>query len=287
MASSLIRRRQDLAAVAVVALVFVAQLTVFFVIDNLWLAALCVFALLFAQISCGAICHNHHHANIFRWRPLNRLLEIVLFLQTGTSPFSWTLHHNIGHHHHYLHPQQDPSSWRHRDGRPMTRWYYDLVNAAMIYPEIWRIGPSRPRLFARFKRMLVISNLVLLCFLLIDPVMALIVFIAPMPIMLVLLLDNTWLQHSGLDTRHHLTASRNVENRLYNLTSWNLGYHAAHHLRPGVHWSALPALHATIRPQIPPHLITTSVFGLPSAAERALRGATASANDDTQTGEPA
>jgi beta-carotene hydroxylase len=100
--------------------------------------------------------------------------------------------------------------------------------------------------------------------------MALIVFVAPMLTLLVLLLDNTYLQHSGLALDNHLVASRNVENRLYNLTSWNLGFHAAHHMRPGIHWTELPALHAQIRPQIPPHLITTSVFGLPSAAERAL-----------------
>lgn len=287
MTTPLIRHRRDAAAVALVVLVFAAQLAVFFLVDTLWLAALCVFGLMFAQISCGAVCHNHHHVNIFSSRPLNRCLEIILYLQTGTSPFSWTIHHNLGHHRHYLQPAQDPSSWRHKDGRPMARLYYDFVNAAMIYPEIWRIGKQRPRLFARFKKMLVLSNLVLLGFLLIDPVMTLIVFVAPMPIMLVLLLDNTFLQHSQLDTGHHLTASRNVENRLYNLTSWNLGYHAAHHMRPNAHWTTLPALHANIRAQIPPRLITTSMLGMPSAAECALREAGALRYIDAQTGEPA
>lgn len=277
----LFRHRADIPAVLYVLTVFALQLSVFFLVENLWLAAGCAFVLMLAQVSCGAICHNHHHVNIFTWRPLNRLLEVIMYLQTGTSPYSWTIHHNIGHHHEYLHPDRDPSAWQHRDGRPMSRLYYDFVQAARIYPEIWRIGREHPIPFARFKRMFVVSNLALLAFLLVDPVMALIVFVAPMLILLVLLLDNTYLQHSHLALDNHLVASRSVENRLYNLTSWNLGYHVAHHLKPGIHWTELPALHAKIRSQIPPHLITTSVFGLPSAEERALR-----AQEQSRTGTP-
>lgn len=270
MTQPVFRHRADIPAALYVLAVFGLQLAVFFLVDDLWLAAFCAFLLMLAQISCGAICHNHHHVNIFTRRPLNRALEVVMYLQTGTSPYSWTIHHNIGHHHEYLHPKADPSAWSHPDGRRMHRLYYDFVQAARIYPEIWRIGREHPALFARFKRMFVISNLALLLFVVIDPAMALIVFVAPMLTLLVLLLDNTYLQHSGLALDNHFVASRNVENRLYNLTSWNLGFHAAHHMRPGIHWTELPALHAQIRPQIPPHLITTSVFGLPSAAEREL-----------------
>lgn len=266
----LFRHRADIPAALYVLAVFALQLAVFFLVDDLRIAAGYAFVLTIAQVSCGAICHNHHHVNLFTWRPANRLIEVVMYLQTGTSPYSWTLHHNIGHHHEYLHPERDPSAWTHRDGRRMSRLYYDFVQAARIYPEIWKIGRSHPILFARFQRMFVVSNLVLLGFVLLDPLMALIVFVLPMLALLVLLLDNTYLQHSGLALDNHLVASRNVENRLYNLTSWNLGYHAAHHVRPGLHWSELPALHQQIRDQIPPYLITTSVFGLPSAAEKAM-----------------
>ncbi|MFZ5724511.1 MAG: fatty acid desaturase family protein [Pseudomonadota bacterium] len=275
MLTRLFRHRADIPAALFVLTVFGLQLAVFFLVDNPWHAAGWVAVLLLAQVSCGAICHNHHHVNIFTVRPLNRALEVVMYLQTGTSPLSWTIHHNIGHHREYLDPERDPSKWKHSDGRPMARLYYDFVNAALIYPEIWRIGRRHPELFARFKRLFVLSNLVLLGFFLLDPVMTLIVFVAPMLILLVLLLDNTFLQHSGLELDNHFVASRSVENRLYNLTSWNLGFHAAHHMHPGVHWTELPDLHARIRPQIPPHLITTSVLGLPSAAERALRARTA------------
>ncbi len=265
---SLFRHRSDIPAFLYVAAVFAVQLTVFFAVDSLWAVAACAFVLTIVQVSCGAICHNHHHVNVFTVRPLNRLFEVVLYLQTGTSPYSWTIHHNIGHHHEYLHPDRDPAAWRYPDGRRMHRLYYDFVQAARIYPEIWKIGRQHPVLFARFKRMFLISNLILLGFILLDPMRALLIFVLPMVALLVLLLDNTFLQHSGLALDNHLVASRNVENRIYNLTSWNLGYHTAHHMHPGVHWTELPALHARIRPDIPPHLITTNVFGLPSEAEK-------------------
>ena len=140
--------------------------------------------------------------------------------------------------------------WQEPDGSTMNRLKYDFYNALMIYPEIWKIGPRFPVLFSRFKRWLMISNMALLSFVLINPLNALIVFIGPMVIMLVVLLDNTFQQHSGLSTDNHLLASRNVEHPLYNFTSWNLGYHTAHHMYPGLHWAELPHVHASIRHRI-------------------------------------
>ncbi len=252
----ILKYREDFPAVVLVAAVALAQGAIFFAVDSHLAAAGWVALLLVIQVSSGAICHNHHHVNTFRRRWLNRLYEIVLYLQTGTSPFSWTLHHNIGHHGHYLDPEADPAPWLRADGTMMHRLEYDLINAARIYPEIMRIGRDHPELYRRFKRMFVLANLPLLVLFLLDPVRTLIVFLIPMVLLLVILLDNTWGQHAGTDTRDHFEASRNVELPLYNFTSWNLGYHTAHHLMPGLHWSRLPELHEKIRHRIPGHLIT-------------------------------
>jgi len=59
----------------------------------------------------------------------------------------------------------------------------------------------------------------------------------------------------GLESDEPLRAARSAIDPLYNLRTLNLGYHAAHHLRPGLHWSQLPALHAEIAGDIPPHLV--------------------------------
>lgn len=255
---SIIRHRADIPAVLLVLAVLAAQLCIFFLVDSHWLAAGWMLVLSGIQVSSGAICHNHHHVRTFTRPWLNRLYESMLYLQTGTSPFSWTIHHNIGHHGHYLDPHRDPSSWQHPDGTMMSRWYYDIYNALRVYPEIIRLGREHPHVYRKFKRMFVLANIPLAAFLVLDPVRACIVFLIPMALQILLLLDNTYGQHAGTDTDSHYVASRNVELPLYNLTSWNLGYHTAHHLYPGIHWSKLPEVHEKIRHRIPPELIANT-----------------------------
>lgn len=278
----ILKYRADAPAVLLVLAVMIAQLSIFFVVDSHLAAAGWVALLLMVQVSSGAICHNHHHLNTFRQRWLNRLYEIVLYLQTGTSPYSWTIHHNIGHHGHYLEPENDPAAWIKKDGRMMSRLRFDITNAAMIYPQIIRIGRRHPEAFSKFKRMFVLANIPLALFLMLDPLRALLVFVIPMLLLLVILLDNTWGQHAGTELDDHYVASRNVELPLYNLTSWNLGYHTAHHLLPGIHWSKLPELHEKIRHRIPGHLITRDPL-IQNQASRARESFNNAAG--TQTGQ--
>lgn len=258
--STIFRNRADIPAAALVLGTFAVQLWLFFSVNDPLALAGYAFLLAIVGVSSGAICHNHHHVNVFTRDWLNRPFEVIMYLQTGTSPFSWTIHHNIGHHHDYLDQSRDPARWQEKDGRTMSRIKYDVMNALLIYPEIWKIGQRFPVLFGRFKRWLLISNLVLLALLIINPVNALILFVIPMVAMLFILLDNTYQQHAGLSTHNHYVASRNVEHWLYNLTSWNLGYHTAHHMHPGVHWRQLPELHRRIRHRIPDELVTRNII---------------------------
>jgi fatty acid desaturase len=47
---------------------------------------------------------------------------------------------------------------------------------------------------------------------------------------------------------------------VFNLCTGNLGYHTAHHVKPGLHWSRLPEYHATIAHKIPAHLYLKAGF---------------------------
>lgn len=208
----------------------------------------------------GSISHNHHHFNTFRPRWMNRFYEVILFLETGIPPFGWTLHHNLGHHKDYLDQERDPSGWLDDNGTVMHRVKYDVYNALRVYPEIMRIGRRYPRVYRQFKRWTLVSLTVLALLIALKPLAALIIFVLPMPVMLLGLLDNTYQQHQDLDVSSDYTASRNTTNRLYNLISWNLGYHTAHHLRPSLHWSELPDFHARIRQQIPDSLVGNSLL---------------------------
>ena len=254
------RYQADIPPTLIVLGVLGVQLWAVFSLESLTALFTVAGVLLLFSACPGAISHNHHHCNTFRPRWMNRIYEVILFLETGIPPFGWTIHHNLGHHKHYLHPPDDPSGWQNPDGSTMNRIKYDLYNAARVYPEIIRIGRHRPKLLRRFLTWSTVSLAALGGLIALRPLPALIIFVLPMPIMLVGLLDNTFQQHQDLDTRSDYTASRNTTNRLYNLISWNLGYHTAHHLYPSAHWSKLPELHEQIRDRIPDHLVGDSVL---------------------------
>ena len=256
----LYRYREDIMPSLIVLGVFAIQLYTFFHIQSLWTVAAVMLGLLSFSAMPGSISHNHHHVPTFRSAWLNRPYEMLLFLETGVLPFAWTLHHNLGHHKDYLDQEKDPANWRLPDGRVMSRVRYDVVGALRIYPEIFRIGRDFPVLFRRFKVWSIVALALLGTFVLLDPVKALLLFIAPIPVMYLGLMDNTYMQHSDLDTSSELTASRNTTSRLYNFISWNLGYHTAHHMKPNVHWSRLPGVHARLAWQIPDGVKCDSVL---------------------------
>ncbi|MDP2226546.1 MAG: fatty acid desaturase [Moraxellaceae bacterium] len=254
------RYREDIAPSLVVLTIFAIQLATFFFVESLVVVAGIMLALLSCSALPGSISHNHHHVPTFTRPWMNRVYEVILFLEVGIPPYAWTLHHNLGHHKDYLDQEKDPANWRMADGRVMSRIRYDIVGVLRIYPEIWRIGRAHPMLFRRFKIWTSVALAVLGVFLLLDPAKALLLFVAPMPVMYLGLLDNTYMQHSDLDTGSHLSASRNTTSRLYNLISWNLGYHTAHHIKPYLHWSRLPEFDATLAPRMPEGVRCDSVL---------------------------
>jgi fatty acid desaturase len=62
-----------------------------------------------------------------------------------------------------------------------------------------------------------------------------------------------YLNHYGCDERSD-NPFEHANNSLawwFNYTTHNFGYHTAHHMRPGAHWTELPAIHQTIADRIP------------------------------------
>jgi fatty acid desaturase len=116
------------------------------------------------------------------------------------------------------------------------------------------IGRRFPKVYRKLKLMTVASSLPLLALAWANWKMALVVFVGPMVLALVNVARLGYEQHAGLEADDHLAASRNIESRLYNVLTFNSGYHTAHHLEPAVHWSRLPELHRRIRAGIPEEL---------------------------------
>jgi len=62
-----------------------------------------------------------------------------------------------------------------------------------------------------------------------------------------------YLNHYGCEEspENHYAVANNSLSRWFNFSTHNFGYHTAHHMRPGAHWTTLPEIHATFADKIP------------------------------------
>ena len=229
-----------------------------------WVAVASTVPLAIASFFIAPIHHHHQHLNVFRSPAANRVYDLALALQTGVAPYSWVLHHNLGHHAHYLqqrpHEQPDESTWTRASGAQMARLEYTLYILIRHQWDIVRIGLKYPKVFRRFLWMkLPLYGLAGAAFWL-QPWNTTFVFLVPGLLALTHTIWATYEHHAGCETDEHVAASVNRINALYNRVTGNLGYHTAHHMRPGMHWSLLPKLHAEIEARIPEQCVLTTFW---------------------------
>jgi fatty acid desaturase len=90
--------------------------------------------------------------------------------------------------------------------------------------------------------------LVILILIVVHPLAAVCLFLGPMAVSQFLTAVHSYYQHAGLDTNDPYGASFNYHGPFF---LYNIGYHTAHHLKPALHWSKLPAVHQEIEMRIP------------------------------------
>jgi len=68
------------------------------------------------------------------------------------------------------------------------------------------------------------------------------------------------LQHDGTEPASAYNHSRSFVGGVVNWLTFNNGYHAVHHERPGLHWSLTPAAHERLlAPHVDPRLVEPSL----------------------------
>ena len=240
----ILRQTVDIWAVLLIVSTGAIQLACYLLATDSWVRTLVMLSLVPACASIVAYNHNHIHLNTFTIAPLNRLLEIVIFLQTGNSPYASTLNHVLGHHATYLRPERDTLNWRRADGAAMTRVEYGIKRALSHYPSCFQIGrETRSLFYRRFLVYLAICLAILTTLVAYKPLAALQLYIVPMALMLFVLKWGAYPHHTGLPVSGDETASRTHTGSFYNWITWNSGYHAAHHFSQALHWSRLPEYH--------------------------------------------
>lgn len=258
-----LRYKADRRPVAYVHFTLALHVAVFFLAPT-WVAVLCVAPLAVLSMFVAAINHHHQHFNTFHSAWMNRIFDIALSLQTGIAPYSWVLHHNLGHHRNYLnqrpHPEPDESRWTRRDGSQMGRIEYTIDLLLNHQIDILRIGRRYPKYLWAFLWMKLPLWSILGLALYSNPVNAVLAFLLPGFLTLVHTSWVTYGHHAGQYPTSHYDASVNNTSPLFNHLTCNLGYHTAHHKRPGVHWSLLPKIHDEIKHRIPAEQIETTFW---------------------------
>lgn len=200
-----------------------------------------------------AFNHHHQHLPTFYQPLLNRAAEFMFGFQTGVVGYAWYLHHSRGHHEHYLDQKLDESKWMREDGTMMGEWEYTLITTLTAYTRAWEVGKRFPKKRAAFAAMILLNFGTLAAMFVHNWYNALFVFALPMLVSITITVWVTYYHHRGLDTGDHFSGSYNITGYKFNRFTGNLGYHTAHHYRPGVHWSMLPELHEQIKDKIPAH----------------------------------
>ncbi len=83
-----------------------------------------------------------------------------------------------------------------------------------------------------------------------NPAATVVVFLVPVLVVRALMMAGNWGQHAFIDPRdpaNDYRSSITCINCRYNARCFNDGYHIVHHLRPGQHWTELPAEFETRR----------------------------------------
>jgi fatty acid desaturase len=249
--AQLFKYKEDRLPVLLIVALFLADLLVYFIVDNVVLALVWMLLALGPKACICSWNHHHQHVATFTHTLLNRFLELVYGFHTGISTNAWVLHHVLGHHVNYLDQSKDESKWARPDGSTMGVVEYTLYTAFHGYLKAYKVGRKHPRYQRTFLSMGTILVLLLGVLVFFKPINGLLIFALPMLVGYVVTCWHTYYHHAGLDTDDHLEASYNIMHKWYNILTGNLGYHTAHHMKQGYHWSKLPEFHASIVDQIP------------------------------------
>ena len=257
----LVRKRVDAYLVLAVLSIFLVDIAVFLLSSSIIVPI--AWALFSLNIK-GWVCawnHHHQHCSFFARSPLaNRTLELIMGLQTGIVGEAWVLHHTLGHHLNYLDQSKDESAWKNSRGQLMSRLAYTSKVSLMAYPLALKVGKRYPRSRKKLLQNILLTTLILSLLAWINWINTLVIFIIPMLVLFVLTINVTYDHHAGLDCDDPYKATYNVTDRWYNFFTCNLGYHTAHHVQCGRHWSELPQMHEEIKDKIPAHLYAEAGF---------------------------
>jgi len=220
-------------------------------------------ATLFMFFTTAVISHNHNHLGIWRSKTLNLLTSYVIAFFYGHPAVAWVPTHNQVHHKLNNRPGDSSRSPKWFEGNHLAALlvYPVLTNLEQtkdiraFFKDLWK--RDRAAFWAAASEYVVFFGS-MAALLLLDWRKALIFIVVPQQVAVYSIQVVNYLQHIETDAFSEWNHSRNFVSRTLNTLLFNNGYHTVHHLKPGVHWSELPQLHAQYSRRIHPALLQKS-----------------------------
>jgi fatty acid desaturase len=206
------------------------------------------------------LLHLHIHHPFSRNPAFNLILDLSMGAVTGMVSSNWRIQHLYGHHRGIDLP--------YRGGCGILKAYSSVRAISFSVAALWhtfyspviesfRKGilndiqtPMRYRWAFCEQLLQLLLVAVLLCW---QPRLVLIYLLPWYLVMYFITRYVDYLNHYGCDesSENPYLRANNSLSWWFNLTTHNFGYHTAHHMRPGAHWTELPAIHRTIADKIP------------------------------------
>lgn len=216
-------------------------------------------------VSVAVMVHNHKHVPMWRKKWLNVLTDNWLTVFYGFPVFSWVPTHMHNHHRHVNTAPDYTRTWRYTERNNIfTLLSYPTISGknqqqpvGAYYRQQWTADRAKFWLLTLQIAVLIIWTA---AFLLMDWRKALLYVVIPQQVSLFSVLIFNYVQHIHADETDEYNNSRNITGWALNLFLLNNGYHTAHHLHPGLHWSKLPQKHKEIAHRINPELNEVSLW---------------------------
>ena len=229
-------------------------------------AALVVMTSLFSFMG-AVITHNCVHTRMFKWRPLNKVWQVILTLTYGHPVSTYVPGHNMSHHKHSQTARDVMRTFK-------ARHSWHLLNLFLFMPAVsgsimrndLAFAKAMHRQRPRWFRQLILEGVVLVgvsvFLIIVDWKKWLIYWQIPHMFAGWGIITMNLLQHDGCDESSPFNHSRNFMSRWLNFWTLNNGFHTIHHITPGLHWSLLPEAHTReVAPNIHPALEQASMAG--------------------------
>ena len=219
-------------------------------------------ALAFALIGdTNYILHLHIHRPFSKNRAFNTILDLSMGAVSGMTSSNWRIQHLYGHHRGFDLPYRAARKWELEQYSPLRAISFSACSIWQTFyapfVESFRKGilknTKNPISYRWAFSEQALSVALVACLFYLRPGITL-GYLLPWYVVTYFISRYVdYLNHYGCDEAggNAFDHSNNSLAGRFNRAKHNFGFHTAHHIRPGAHWTELPAIHRQIADKIP------------------------------------